>query len=480
MKLYWLLLVSLLLSAFGLAEETPKRTVFGRSQEQSYEGKVVVIEVGEKDLLNDQSFRFFRRTLNRVNDEKAKAVIFDLNTPGGQAFLTAELMMNEMSELEVPSFAFVNPKALSAGALIAMATDHIYMKPVSTIGAAGLISGTGQEIGDVERAKLESAFDAFVSSVVIGKGHNEEIARAMMFEQRSYEFGEISVPEGELLSLRADQAVSDFEGRPLLAKGIVSSLEEILARENLQGAEVVVAEMTGFERIAYWLKFLAPILILVGLGAGYLEMKTPGFGVGAIVSACAFALFFFGNYVAGNLAGYELAAIFVLGVALILVDIFLFPGTFILGITGVVLSIGALLFSMVDRLTFEDAQQEEISIGWLDALTLPLAFLACGLVGTVILVSFMMKYLPTIPLFNRYLLPATIDGVDSGVPAAAEAATASLIGQQGIATTDLRPAGRAEINGQILDVTSETSFVEEGATVVVLEQSPMRIVVREV
>jgi len=280
-----------------------EKRVFGRSDEANYQGKVVVIKVGEKDLVNKQAFKFWRLVIKRVNEEEARALVFDIDTPGGLAFDTAELIMVDMQKIKVPSYAFVNQKALSAGALVAAGTDAIYMHPVSTIGAAAIVSGNGAEIPDIMRAKIESAFNAFVRAVSKSKGRNPDVIRAMMITDEYYDFGEIQVEEGELLSLTADEAVMEFQGKPLLAKGIVESIDDLLEKEGLAGVEVVSAQPTGMEKLAYWVAAFSGILILVGIGGAYLEMKTPGFGMGGGISLLAFSLFFFGNYAAGNMAG---------------------------------------------------------------------------------------------------------------------------------------------------------------------------------
>ena len=287
-------------------EELPKPTkkpnqrVFGKSDEESFAGKVVIIKVGENDLVNKQAFNFWRRVLKRVNEEKARAVVFELNTPGGLAMDTADLIMVQMQKLEVPSYAFVNQKALSAGALIASGTDAIYMHPVSAIGAAALVSGGGGEIPETMRAKIESAFNAFVRAVAKSKGRNPDVIRAMMITKEYYDFGEIQVEQGELLTLTADEACMEFEGKPLLAKGIVKSVEELLEKEGLGDVPVIVAEASGMEKFAYWVASFSGILILVGIGGAYLEMKTPGFGLGGGIALLAFGLFFFGNYAAAK------------------------------------------------------------------------------------------------------------------------------------------------------------------------------------
>ena len=476
-KLFVLLLV--FMTHLAASEEKTAHNALGRSEEASYAGKVVVVKVGESDLVSKQAFKFFRRTLERVEEEKAKAVVFELDTPGGLAFETTDLMMKDLSQLTVPSYAFVNVEASSAGAFIAVATDTIYMAPLSTIGSAAVVNGTGQKMEETMRAKAESHLGSVVRSVMEEKGHSYEVMEAMMLTKVETSFGDIAtVGKDQLLNLTASEAISDFEGKPLLAKGIAESIEDLLAQEGITDAEVVEAKMTGFEKFAFWIGSAGGLLILIGLGAGYLEMKTPGFGLGALVAIIAFSLFFFGNYVAGNLAGYETAAIFVVGVIFILLDIFLFPGTFVLGLSGVAMVLGSLLFSMVDRFTWQDWKADEVGVGVWNVFSGPATALSIGLIGSIALFAVLMRYLPSLPFFDRYFLPATIEG--GSVVLADGEQSESRVGWTGEATTDLRPSGKALIEGKVVDVTSESSFVAEGARLRIVSEDGMRVVVKEI
>ncbi len=456
-----------------------KKRVFGKSEEASFSGKVVIIKVGEKDLMNGHAFKFWRRVLKRVNEEKARAVVFDLNTPGGLAFDTAELIMVDMQKLKVPSFAFVNQKALSAGALVASGTDAIYMHPVSAIGAAAVVSGDGKEISETMRAKIESAFSAFVRAVAKKKGHNPDVIRAMMIKKEHYDFGDVQVKKGELLTLTADEAVADFKGKPLLAKGIVSSIEELLGKEGLADAEVIIAKPTGMERLAYWVAAFSGILILVGIGGAYLEMKTPGFGLGGGISLFAFSLFFFGNYAAGNMAGYGLMFVFLLGVVLVVVELFLLPGMILPGVVGGVLILGSLLMAMVDEFAFSDNRVRGWdSAGALDFLNRPSLNLAIGLLGSTVLMLLMMRYLPSIPLFNRLVMSKELEQGDGSVVVDGE--NGKRVGLIGVTTTDLMPAGKGRFSEGILDITAESGFIERGKQVKICSEDGVRILVEEV
>lgn len=490
MKSILWLMVAFLPAVLGAAEAEPKedgapasggdKKVFGKSEEASYAGQVVVIKVGEKDLTNDQSFKFMRRTLKRAGDEGAKAVVFDIHTPGGYAWQTSDLMMNDLGNLQVPSFAFVNSKAMSAGALISVATDGIYMKPIAAIGSAGLVSGDGSAIDDVMRAKIESAYDAFVRSVVKKKGHNLDVVRAMMFTKQEYEFGEIKVGDGSLLTLTAEEAVGDYDGSPLLARGIVNDIEELLEKEGMADVPVVQAEPTGFEKMAWWVKYLSPLLILVGLGAAYAEMKMPGFGVGGAISLISFGLFFFGNYAAGNMAGYELAAVFVVGMVLIALEVFVIPGTGIAGIVGLILVVGSLMLAMVDSIDFSDYGNEEVisGPGLLEVIAWPAMSLALGIIGGIFLMMFMMRFLPDTPLFGFLTIKKALASGASMDDAVAE--RGGRVGWTGEALTDLRPAGKGSFQGETVDVVADASFVKKGAKLRIVAEDGMGVTVQEI
>lgn len=461
-------------------EKKPEKRVFGKSEEESFAGKVVVIKVGEKDLMNKHAFNFWRRVLKRVNEEKARAVVFDLHTPGGLAMDTAELIMVDMQKIEVPSYAFVNQKALSAGALIASGTDEIYMHPVSAIGSAGIIAGSGAEIPETLKAKIESAFDAFVTVVAERKGRNPDVIRAMMFKDEYFDFGEVQVEQGKLLTLTSTQAVSEFEGKPLLAKGIVSSVEELLKKEGLDDAEVIRAEPKGMERFAYWVAAFSGVLILVGIGGAYLEMKTPGFGLGGAISLLAFGLFFFGNYVAGNMAGYGLMLLFVLGLVLVIVEFFILPGMIVPGVLGGIMILVSLFLAMVDDFAFDDNRVRGWDVeGALDWVNRPAMNLAIGLMGSALLMMLMMRFLPQIPLFNSLVMVKELIKGDATGENGGSGGAQEHVGLSGVAITDLRPAGKGEFKGETLDITAANGFIAEGRKVVIVSEDGLRILVEE-
>lgn len=453
------------------------KRVFGKSSEDSYAGKVVVIKVGMEELSSVPRYKFIRRTVRRADDEGAMAIIFDLNTPGGFAWETSEFLMQDLAKIKTRTISYVNPNAVSAGAIVALGTDVIYMAPASAIGAAGVVT-QGQEMGKMERAKAESYLVAAVRGVAKKKGHDPDLASAMMKMEFVYEKGDIYVDEENLLTLNAEQATMEFEGQPLLAKSIAYDLDDVLEKEQLGERMIVVAEPSGMEKFAFLAAGFSGILILVGIGGAYLEMKTPGFGIGGAISLVAFSLFFFGNYAAGNMAGYGLMLLFVLGVILIAVELFIFPGVLVPGVLGAVLIMGTLFMAMVDDFAFDDngVRGWDSDQAW-DFIMRPAINLAIGLLGSVALSLLMMRYLPDVPLFNKMVMKGSLDSGNSSNITESEG---TRVGLQGSAITDLRPVGKGDFDGKVLEITAANGFVPSGTEVKITSEDGLRLLVEEV
>lgn len=450
-----------------------------QEKDESFEGKVVEIKIDKEDLGNSQSFKYMKRIITRAEDEKAAAIVLTLDTPGGKAFETSEFMMRVLQPTKIPTYAFVNTQAMSAGALIAASCKEIYMAPVSSIGAAGLVSGTGEPIEEMARKKLESAFRSFTRSVVTELGHNPAVIDAMMVPaDQDRTFGPVLVKKGELLTLTGKEAVEIIDGAPLLAKGLASSVQEILDKENIS-APIVVAEPTGFEQIAWWIAALSPILILIGIGGIYIEFKTPGFGIGGIIAIVAFALFFFGNNIAGNLAGYETIALFLVGCILVCVEIFLFPGMIVFGAIGVICLVSAVFGGMIDAIALEKLFSEGgfTAGNLLDLSARPLLNLTLGLLGGLILIALLMKYLPNWALFKGFT-NADISGAD--VPAApVEHKPALKVGDIGKTLTELRPSGTAIFNDVRYEVVARDGYQKKGITVKIIKLDTFNVIVEQ-
>ncbi len=455
------------------------------ARDQSYKDKVIVIPVGEDDLIIPARFEFMKRTLNLCNQQGAEAVIFELDTPGGLAWDTISLMMKDLQNLKTRSYAFVNTRAISAGAMIAMATDVIYMAPASAIGASTPVSGDGTPLAQAERAKNNSAFMGMARTVVREKGHDVRIIEGMIDMDRGLTInGQIIIAKGEIVTLDSEQATMLINGKPLLAKGIVKSIDEIKQRESLKG-EVITAEPTGFEMIAIWVTRYASILILIGLAGGYLEMQTPGFGLPGFVAIGAFALFFFGHYVAGSLAGQEtmvVAAIFILGIVLIGVELLAAPGTIVPGVLGFICVMVALVYAMSGWEVAPPSGEAPANGGIsFDIATYAVGIrnFTLGVSGAAIIITLLVLWMPELRPFRALVLETSAGGTLEDTPSM-QAAAKARSGDSGTARSALRPYGTIEIDGRLVEATAESGYIQSGAAVRVREVRGEKIIVEAV
>ena len=452
----------------------------------SYAGKVVIIPVGEDDLSSRARFEFMSRTLERCTKEGAEGVIFDLDTPGGLLWDTVELMMTDLQKLRPRSFAYVNPRALSAGAMIAVATDGIYMAPTSSAGAASPVYGTGQEMGDAERAKMNSATMGMARAVAKKKGHNPAVIEAMIDMGKELKVnGKMIDSKKEILTLDADQAIELVDGKPLFAKAIVKTLDEIKTAEKLSGSSVV-AVPTFFENVAIWVTAYASLLIVIGVAGGYLEMKIPGFGLPGCISVAAFSLFFFGHYVAGSLVGQETAVaagIFVIGLVFIILEVMVFPGTMIPGILGFICVMVALVYTMsgweVSPPALPGGSESGPSAFNLSVYAVGLRNFALGIIGAAIAVLVAARYLPETLPFRKMMLTTTAGGSLESTPAMT-ATRQVQVGDAGRAISALRPYGTVQFGDHRLEAMIEGGYLQSGSQVRIREIQGSRILVEEV
>lgn len=472
-------------SSVEATDESPEKatdtTLFGKRDQDSYKGKVVILKVGQDTLATGKaSFDFMDRTLKKAELDGAEAVVFDMDTPGGFAWYTEGLVLNSLQNVSFPTYTFVNARAESAGAIIAVGTDHIYMRPAATIGSALVVSGTGQDLAEAMEDKVTQMIIGSVRNVAELKGHNPDIAEAFVTRNKSVVIDGVVVHEaGNVLNLNTIRATEEIGGRPVLAKGVARDIADLVEQEGLAG-KVVEATPYGMEAFAHWVQKLSVLLIVVGLAGAYLELNSPGFGLPGLVSVCAFGLFFFGNYLAGNLAGYELAVLLAVGLILIAVEIFVFPGAILPGVAGVVLVLASLGLAMVDRVDLEWKWSGlPDTTTWIELFQGSLVSLVAGMGGAIVAILLGMRYLPKTRLANRFVLAEAIPA-GASLPSAGsgEQAKASLVGSAGVATTDLMPSGKGLFDGRLLDVVSEGEFVARGTPLRIAKQEGSRVVVR--
>ncbi len=431
-------------------------------------GPVYVFPV--KEVVSPTLALFMRRALKDAEAAGASAFILDMDTPGGRTDATEDILAM-LHKTKLPTYTFVNPNAASAGALIALGTKKIYMRSDSTIGAAAVVTGEGADLDKTMKTKMDSFLSAKMRAVCVENGHNPDIAEAFMVLEKELKIGDkILDTKDTLLSLNGREATALYDGKPLLAEGLVDSLEELAKQAGLSPTLHRI-EPSGFESAAFWLTSFAPLLLMGGIICAWLEFKLPGVIVPGILSVICFALYFSGNFVAG-LTGWGTAIVFVIGLCLVIFEFFVAPGVFLPGLLGVLLILGSLIYAMVDHWP-GDAPFPTGA-----ALELPMRNLLLALLGTGILAFFLARVLPKTPLFNRLVLTtASASGADITIPASH--LTVSL-GERGIATTTLRPAGKAKFAEVIHDVVTAGDFIPTGSAVKITSTDGMRIVVEAV
>ena len=196
--------------------------------------------------------------------------------------------------------------------------------------------------------KTVSALSAMARAAAEKSGHRVDLADAFISKEKEVKIGDAVIDKADsLLTLSAQEAAKMYDGKTLLAAGIADSLDAMLKQAGLTGP-VQTVEPSGFEQVAFWITALAPLFLLGGILGAYIEFKTPGFGLPGILSACCFLIFFTGHYLAG-LAGWEVGALFIVGLLLVIGELFLHPGTVIPGLVGALLMVAALLWAMIDR-----------------------------------------------------------------------------------------------------------------------------------
>ncbi|MGQ9660741.1 MAG: NfeD family protein [Kiritimatiellia bacterium] len=416
-----------------------------------------------------------RRGAREALQDNAAAVVFEMDTPGGRLD-AAEEIINTIVGLSIPTYTYVSPQAISAGAIIAMATDKIYMAPGGRIGDAMPIMvspfGAPVELNEALEEKSVSYVAALIRSTAERKGHDPQLAEAMVRRQMEYKIGDkIISPAGQILTLTSGEAEQLVERgqtkEPLLSSGTVASLDELIRRINPGSSQIKRLTVTAAEEVARYIEMFSVLFLVGGLLALYVEFKTPGFGLPGIMGILLLGIWFWGHHVAG-LAGMGELVILVLGVILLLVELFLIPGFGVVGFTGIGLILLALIMAMVEHYPGE-RWKPPLSQVHQAIRTFGLSLLLAAGGGLAL-----ARFLPKSSFFQKLTLGSSV-GRNQGFVAAAVGD--ELVGLHGIAVTALRPAGVGMFGERRLDVVTRGQFVEAGAKIVVVEVRGNRILV---
>jgi membrane-bound serine protease (ClpP class) len=442
-----------------------------RAREAVHKDDVVIVPL--RGEISPSLLMFLRRAIKVAESNGASAIIFEMNTYGGRLD-SAEEITSVLNHATIPTYTFINSNAGSAGSLIALATQHIYMAPVSAIGAAAPVLPTGEDLPLTEREKTISYWTALIRSSAIKNGHNPDVGEAFMNKDKEVKIGDRVIhPKGSVLTLSAQEATEKINGKPLLADGIADSVVDLMQKARLKG-KAISFDPTGFEQIAFWITALAPLLLLGGIIAAYLEFKIPGATLPGVVSAICFALFFLGHYLAG-LAGWEVVGLFVLGLVLVIIEILFFAhSTIVFGVVGVFLMLASLLWAMIDHYpgeTFFPTGR---------ALAIPLLNLFLALVAAAIVITLLARYLPRTSIYRRFaLITSNPPGPSlAGVPREFVTPLALSPGMQGTSLSMLRPSGKAQFAEHVVDVVTQGEFVPPNTAITIVQTDGMRVVVK--
>ena len=389
---------------------------------------------------------FLSRTTEEAVEEGADHIIFEINTPGGRVDAAGNIA-SELQSLDIPTTSFVINQALSAGSYIALNTDNIYMRPQATMGSSGVITGDGNAADE----KAQSAWLAAMRSAAESKGRDPLYAAAMA--DPSIDLPEIGSPEGDYLTLDPTTALEVG-----YSEGTVGDRVELLHELGLSDATVIEMETSFAEEVARFITnpVVIPILLSLGSLGLIVELYSPGFGVPGTIGILSLVLFFYGHIVAG-LAGSEAIILLVIGIGLIIAEIFVAGG--ILGLLGVAAVIGSLFMSGYD-------------VGHM-SMSISIAFLVA--IGTAVV---LFRRIGMDKGVFRHIILRDENTTELGYVSTAN--PLELIGLAGETATPLRPAGAALFNEERIDVVSEGAFIDANSRVKIVKVEGARIVVREI
>ena len=394
---------------------------------------------------------FIARAIREAEDAGAVAAFLDIDTPGGRVD-AAERIVDAVRGSRVPVYAFVNPRAYSAGAMIALATKGIYMRPGAVLGAATPVDGSGTKAPEKYVSALRGEFRALAEQ----QGLDPRIAEKMVDENLDLEG---IAPKGTLVTLSTSEALA-----VKYAKAEVQDQAALLAALGLADAEVVSAEANWAEKLVGFLTspLVSPVLLSLGVLGLIAEIKTGAFGLGGLLSLTSLGLFFGSGLLLG-LAGWEEILMLGLGLGALAIEILVLPGFGIAGVLGAVLVAGATVMTMLGAApSGRDVVQA-------------FAVLGTSMVITIAIAYAWLRHLPNSGRFRGLLLRDQAEASEGFVAALPRG---DLVGLQGVALTDLRPSGTARVAGERVDVVTEGEYVAVGSGVEVIRSDGYRHVVR--
>ena len=417
--------------------------------------KAYVINVREE--ISPGMARKLGKALDEAQAQKVDLVILNMNTYGG-LLDAADTMRTRLMNFPIPVVAFINNNAASAGALIAISCNRIYMTGGSSIGAATVVNESGEPLPD----KYQSYMRSIMRSTAEKRGRNPMIAEAMV-DPRTYIPGVND--SGKVLTFTTSEAIKNG-----YCEKQVSSIDEVLEAEQMVGAKQLSYEATWVDNVITFFTnpAVSGVLLLIILGGIYFELQSPGIGFPLLASAVAALLYFVPLYLEGMAANWEIL-LAIIGFVLLAIEFFVIPGFGIAGISGIVLIVMAFAFSMVGNQGFDFSPVSSRE------LTVAFATVVISMFAAVILAFITGKSLMRTARFGKMVLQTTMESGSGFV--STDAGLHTLIGSHGITDTLLRPSGKVLVGSRIYDAVADNAFIEKGINVTVKSISGQSLVV---
>lgn len=450
-----LLFLTLSLSSFGGEHKDRISTTIENNPDKEF----LIYKYPIREQIAPPVVRMTNKAFEEADSLNADFIFIHMNTYGGMVE-SADSIRTKVMQSAIPVIVFIDNNAASAGALISIAADRIYMRPGGNIGAATVVDQTGEEVPD----KFQSYMRSIMRSTAEAKNRDPDIAQAMV--DPSIEIDNIT-EEGKVLTFTSSEAM-----RWGFSEGVAENTEQVLKIAGIKNYQIVKQELTFTDRFINLMisPFISGILIMLIMAGLYFELQTPGIGLPILVSIIAAVLYFAPLYVEGIAANWEIA-LFLVGVILIGIELFAIPGFGFTGILGLLMVISGLAFAMIDSNGFD--------FSGVPAQDILKAFL-------IVIIAFFLSLASSFYLSQKLFSSSrfgelalnTVQEKSSGYTSVNPAMT-SLIGKTGLTTTMLRPSGKIEIDDDddIYDATALTGFIDKGERVKVVKYETSQVFV---
>lgn len=443
---------------------------------ESQQKQKLVFKFDIKTNIAPAVWRQTKQAFAEADSMKADLVLIHMNTYGGTV-VDADSIRTRILNSKIPVVVFIDNNAASAGALISIACDRIYMRSGGSIGAATVVNQSGEKMPDKYQSYMRSTMRATAEShgkdtIITGqdttyKWKRDPLIAEAMVDERVYIPGVIDT--GKILTFTPLEAMQNG-----YCEGICENVEEVLKLNEAENARIVEYKPTALEKFIGFMvnPIVSGILIMAILGGIYFEMQSPGIGFPFIVAIAAAVLYFSPLYLEGLAANWEIL-LFIVGLILIALEIFVVPGFGVTGISGMTLAFTGLVLSLIKNVnfTFEHVMMNDLLIALATVFTGSVAG-----IGMAIYLSQKMFTAET-GQFSHLALHRVMTLEDGYVGVDPE--LLHLKGKKGVAVTTLRPSGKINIDGKNYDAMAEAGMIDKDTAIVVTKVEAAQLYVEE-